>query len=117
MVQEAKLPVKNLVRQRCVEGFNSGLKGLMRPGYNMIPNEVTVAQAVLHELSLWTGTGSHNPKTRLSCLSFSSVCPHISTRPQFDRLCVILDIRGASENMFAKIQIWLKSGENVWHFE
>jgi hypothetical protein len=45
-------PLKNLVRQRCAEGFNSGVKGLRAKGLYMFRELLTHPQEVLRKWNL-----------------------------------------------------------------
>jgi hypothetical protein len=63
-VQEAKSPVKNLVMQRCAEGFNSGIKGLI--GRRIL--RISASKDVnVHSIPLFLSDGSY--KLQTSCFN------------------------------------------------
>jgi hypothetical protein len=70
MVQRAKSPVKNLVRQRCTDGFNSGLKGLSNVFIKFLKFvHVSPGLNQLHNPSLLGAAGDNIPQAFVASAS------------------------------------------------
>jgi hypothetical protein len=78
-VQEAKSPVKNLVRQRCAEGLNSGVKGLIVGELYKLRTH-TIQVNVVFEMGRVSSIRSRLVSSSIFLLNFFKTIGPINTR-------------------------------------